>query len=205
MYTVLMTTMLSLPIFPLNPVQQDTLDQMSFHFTAGIASPSEMFSVGPEMTVKYEFLFKHPFMIRTGLDYRFGRMNQLKYPNGNYHGFTTSAEFIHYRGTTRMTGFIGIGIVYNFSKVGLDDEVADSVWTNESISDVRFEPSLGYRVIFGVRRSRLWSFEVRITDIRTNLVFERDLGPNRFSLERQKVKLGDIRISLGYLLPFSKH
>lgn len=201
MYAAILTTFLSLPIFPLNPTQQDTLDQMSFHFTAGVASPSEIISIGPEMTIKYEFLFQHPFMIRTGLDYRFGRMDQLKYPRGDYHGFTTSAEFLHYRGTKRMTGFVGMGVVYNFSKVVLDDDVADSVMAAESISDVRFDPHFGYRLIFGVRRSESWSFELRITDIRTNLVYERDLGPNRYSLQRESIKLSDVRLSFGYLLP----
>lgn len=204
MYSVILTSLLSLPIFPLNPTKQDTLDAMSFHFTAGIVSPSEILSVGPEITFKYEFLFKHPFMIRTGLDYRFARINHHNYPHGNFHGFTTSAELLHYRGTDRMTGFVGAGVVYTFNDVVLDNDVADSVLVNESITDVRFEPKLGYRIIFGIRRSRLWSFEVRITDVRTNLVYERDLGPNRFSLERQEVKLGDIRVSFGYLLPLSK-
>jgi hypothetical protein len=204
MYGYILSSLLSLPIFPLNPTHQDTLDVMSFHVTAGVASPSEILSIGPEMTLKYEFLFRHPFIIRTGLDYRFGRMNQIKYPHGDYHGFTTSAEFLHYRGTYRMTGFVGFGVVYNFSRVFLDDDVADSVWAAESISDVRFEPRLGYRLIFGVRRSKLWSFELRVTDIRTDLVYQRDLGPNRYSLERNKVKLSDIRISFGYLLPLDR-
>jgi len=204
MYGLLLSTLLSLPVFPLNPTNDDTLNRMNFHFTAGVVSPSELISIGPELTFKYEFLFSHPFVLRTGLDYRFGRMNQLKYPNGDFHGFTLSAECLHYRGSHRMKGFAGAGVVYNYSLVSLDSRVADSIMAAEQITDVRIDKHLGYRIIFGVRRSDLWSFEVRVTDIRTKLVYERDLGPNRFSLEKQRVKLSDIRVTVGYLLPLGR-
>ena len=204
MYNLSLTTLLSLPVFPLNPTQNDTANSMNLHFTAGVVSPSELISIGPEMTLKYEFLYSHPFVLRTGLDYRFGRMNQLKYPQGDYHGFTFSAEWLYYKGPHRMKGFVGAGVVYNYSLVETDKRAADSVLAAEQISDVRIDPRLGYRIIFGVRRSELWSFELRISDIRTNLVYQRDLGPNRYSLEKQRIKLSDIRVSLGYLLPLKR-
>ena len=205
MYGIILTSLLSLPIFPLNPAKQDTLNSMNLHITVGMASPSELLSIGPEFTIKYEFLFEHPFLLRTGLDYRYGRMNQLKYPKGDYHGFTTSAEALYYRGTNRMTGFVGGGIIYNISSISLDSRVADSILAGELISDVRLDNHLGYRLIFGLRRSRLWSFELRVTDVRTKLVYQRELAPYRYSLEKQKVKLSDIRISFGYLLPLRRN
>ena len=201
MYALIITALASLPIFPLNPIQDDTVSVMNFHFTAGVVSPSELISVGPELTIKYEFLFSHPFVLRTGLDYRFGRMNQLKYPKGDYHGFTFSAECLYYRGPQRMKGFAGAGVVYNYSQLSPDDPESDSIMVLQHITDVQIDKRLGYRIIFGLRRSDLWTFEVRITDIRTNLVYERDLGTNRFSLEKQKVKLSDIRVTVGYILP----
>ncbi len=204
MYGLILSSLLSFPVFPLNPTNNDTVSTMNFHFTAGVVSPSELISVGPELTLKYEFLFSHPFVLRTGLDYRFGRMNQLKYPKGDYHGFTLSAECLHYRGSHKMKGFAGAGVVYNYSQVSPDSRTADSIMVNEQISDVRIDKHLGYRIIFGVRRSDMWTFELRVTDIRTKLVYERDLGPNRFSLEKQSVKLSDIRVSFGYLLPLSR-
>ena len=204
MYGLIITALASLPIFPLNPTQDDTVNTMNFHFTAGVVSPSELVSVGPELTIKYEFLFSHPLVLRTGLDYRFGRMNQLKYPKGDYHGFTFSAECLYYRGSQKMKGFVGAGAVYNYSLVLPDSRTADSIMALEQISDVQIDKRLGYRIIFGVRRSDLWSFELRVTDIRTNLVYERDLAPNRFSLEKQKIKLSDIRVTVGYLLPLRR-
>jgi hypothetical protein len=99
-----------------------------------------------------------------------------------------------------MKGFVGAGIVYNYSLVSLDAWVTDSILAAEQISSVRVDPRFGYRIIFGVRRWDSWSFELRVTDIRTNLVYERHLAPNRYSLERQKIKLSDIRVSFGYLL-----
>jgi hypothetical protein len=204
MCSLIITALASLSIFPLNPAQDDTVNVMNLHFTAGVVSPSELISLGPEFTLKYEFLLSHPFVLRTGFDYRFGRMKQLKYPQGDYQGFTISAECLHYRGSHRMKGIIGAGIVYNYSSVSLDDRVADSIMAAQQIADVRVEPHFGYRIILGLRRSDLWSFELRVTDIRTNLVYQRDLAPNRFSLERQRFKLSDVRVSFGYLLPLLK-
>lgn len=204
MYSLVLTALVSFPIFPLNPTQDDTANSMNIHFTAGVVSPSELISIGPEMTLKYELLFSHPIVLRTGLDYRFGRMNQLKYPKGDYHGFTFSAECLYYKGSHRMKGFVGAGIIYNYSKLIIDNTVTDSIMVIQQISDVRIDPRLGYRVIFGIRRSELWTFELRISDIRTNLVYQRDLGPNRYSLEKQDIKLSDIRVSLGYLLPLKR-
>ncbi len=201
MYALIITALAGLPIFPLNPTQNDSVSTMNVHFTAGVVSPSELISAGPELTVKYELLFSHPFIIRTGLDYRFGRMSQLKYPKGGYHGFTFSAECLHYRGSHKMKGFAGAGVVYNYSRVSPDNPEFDSIMVLQQIDNVRIDKRLGYRIIFGVRRSDLWSIELRVTDIRTNLVYERDLAPNRYSLQRQKIKLSDIRFTVGYLLP----
>ncbi len=201
MYALIITALASLPVFPLNPTQNDTLNSMNFHFTAGVVSPSELISAGPELTFKYEILYHHPFVLRTGLDYRFGRMNQLKYPKGDYHSFTFSAEWLHYRGSHKMKGIAGAGLVYNYSHVLPDDPESDSIMALKQISDVEMDKRIGYRIILGLRRFDLWTFEVRITDIRTNLVYRRDLGPNLFSLEKQKIKLSDIGVSVGYLLP----
>jgi len=204
MYSLILTTFISLPAFPLNPTNDDTVNTMNIHLTAGVVSPSELISVGPEATFKYEFLFNHPFVLRTGLDYRFGRINQLKYPKGDYHGFTFSGECLYYKGSHRMKGYVGGGIIYNYSKVKTDQKAADSIMAADQISDVRIDPRFGYRFILGLRRSDIWSIELRVSDIRTNLVYERDLGPNRFSLERFRIKLSDIRVSVGYLLPLAR-
>jgi hypothetical protein len=204
MQSILLSTLLSLPIFPLNPSYDDTLNRVNIHFTAGLASPSELVSVGPEFTIKYEYLVTHPFVLRTGLDYRYGRLNGLKYPDGNYHGFTTSGEVLYYRGSHKMTGFVGGGLLYNFNTLDIDNGSDDSILALNQISSVSMENRFGYRVIFGLRRYGTWSFELRISDIRNNLVYRRDLAPNRYSLQKEKVKLSDIRVSFGYILPILK-
>ncbi len=201
MYTLIITALASLPIYPLNPTQNDTINVMNLQFTAGVVSPSELISIGPEFTLKYEFLFSHPFVLRTGFDYRYGRMNQLKYPKGDYYGYTFSGECLYYKGSHETKGFIGAGVVYNYSGVSPDDPVADSIMTLRQISDISIDKKLGYRIILGLRRFNLWAFEIRLTDIRTDLVYQRNLSPNLFSLEKQKIKLNDVRVSVGYLLP----
>jgi len=200
MYSLILTSLLSLPIFPLNPTEIDTLNSMNFHITAGISSPSDFATMGPEFTLKYEFLFYHPIVFRTGVDYSFGRVAKLTFPKGDVQNFTTSVEILYYKGTNRMMGFLGMGVVYNKSYVNMDGSVADSMFAAENISDVYLEGRAGYRFIFGLRKSRLWSFEIRMTDIKTKLVYQRNLGPFRYSLERIPVRLSDFRISLGYLI-----
>ncbi len=200
MYSLILTSLLSLPIFPLNPTDIDTLNSMNFHITVGLSGPSDIVSMGPEITLKYEFLFYHPIVFRTGVDYNKGRVTKLSFPNGDFHGFTTSAEILYYRGTDRMMGFLGMGVVYNKSYLNMDGNVADSVFAAESISDVYLEGRAGFRLIFGLRKSRLWSFEIRMTDIRTHLVYQRNLGAYRYSIQREPVRLSDFRITLGYLI-----
>ncbi|MGH8014624.1 MAG: hypothetical protein ACREBV_00340, partial [Candidatus Zixiibacteriota bacterium] len=71
----------------------------------------------------------------------------------------------------------------------------------KQVTEISLDKKFGYRIIVGFRRSQNWSFELRVTDITSSLVYKRDLGPNRYSLQKEKVKLSDIRISFGYILP----
>ncbi|MEE8403903.1 MAG: hypothetical protein V3S17_00775 [candidate division Zixibacteria bacterium] len=200
MYSLILTSLLSLPVFPLNPTDRDTLNSSNFHITAGVSSPSDFATAGPEFTLKYELLFYHPIVLRTGVEYNRGRVTKISFPNGDYHGFTTSVEILYYRGTDRMMGFMGMGVVYNQSYLNMDGSVADSLLAAENISDVYLRGNAGYRFIFGLRKSRLWSFEIRMTDIRTHLVYRRNLGAYRYSIQREPVRLSDFRITLGYLI-----
>lgn len=200
MYSLILTSLLSLPVFPLNPTDRDTLNSSNFHITAGVSSPSDFATAGPEFTLKYELLFYHPIVLRTGVEYNRGRVTKISFPNGDYHGLTTSVEILYYRGTDRMMGFMGMGVVYNQSYLNMDGSVADSLLAAEKISDVYLQGNAGYRFIFGLRKSRLWSFEIRMTDIRTHLVYQRNLGAYRYSIQREPVRLSDFRITLGYLI-----
>ena len=200
MYSLILTSLLSLPVFPLNPIDRDTLNSSNFHITAGVSSPSDLASGGPEVILKYELLLYHPVILRTGVEYNRGRTNKISFPKGDFHGITTSAEILYYRGTDHLMGFVGMGVVYNQSYLNMDGDVADSLLAAENISDVYLQGNAGYRFIFGLRKSRLWSFEIRMTDIRTNLVYHRDIGPNRFSIQRVPIRLSDFRITLGYLI-----
>ena len=200
MYSLILTSLLSLPVFPLNPTDIDTINSMNFHITAGVSGPSDFASAGPEFTLKYELLFYHPIVLRTGVEYNRGRVTKISFPKGDYYGITTSAEILYYRGTDRMMGFVGMGVVYNQSYLNMDGNVADLLLADKNISDVFLQGNAGYRFIFGLRKSRLWSFEIRMTDIRTNLVNHRDLGLNRFSIQRVPIRLSDFRITLGYLI-----
>ena len=75
MLTLLFTCFLTLPLYPLNPVEQDTLAMMNLHVTAGFNAPNRFGSISPELTGKYEMLFKHPFVVRAACDYRYGTVS----------------------------------------------------------------------------------------------------------------------------------
>ena len=200
MYSLILTSLLSLPVFPLNPTAVDTINTMNLHITAGISGPSGFASAGPEFTLKYELLFYHPIIIRTGVEYSRGKTTKLSFPKGDFYGLTTSAEILYYRGTDRLMGCVGMGGVYNQSYLNMDGNVADALLADENIRDVYLQGNAGYRFIFGLRKSRLWSFEIRMTDIRSNLVYQRNLGAYRYSITRVGVRLSDFRLTLGYLI-----
>jgi len=204
MYLLLLTSWLCLPLAPLNPIEEDTLASINLHFAAGVSGPNGIVSTGPEISARYEMLVLHPLFVRGGIDYRYAKMNSGLHPKGNLHTTTLSLETLYYRGTDHLTGYIGGGIVYTFNWFNLTTAAADSLWTNESVTNVDVNPQTGYRITFGLRYHQSYSLEVSVTELRPDIVKRSTTGRTNFYEEYRETRTGSFRITLGYLLPLAR-
>ncbi len=202
MHFLVLTSWLCLPLFPLNPVAQDTLPPFSAHVSAGIGSPNRLTGPTAELTAKYEVLLFHPLVARTAIDYRIGKVTSKLYPKGILQGATLSLEFFAYRGTRRLTGYLGLGVVYAYHSYSLSKAAADSLRTNHLISDIDVIPTFGYRLTLGLRFHRSVSLEIGITEVSPKLKYIQWLSPSSYATSYEKVRLSEARVTLGYLWSF---
>lgn len=199
MTALLFATLVSLPIYPLNPVEQDTISFINVHVTAGLNGPGSIVNTGPEFTVKYEMVIAHPFIIRTAFDYRYGAVRSIHYPDGGLHRMTVSADGLYYRGTDKLTGYVGLGLVWSTFDYSLSAAAADSLLTNFGIEEVGMSSGLGYRITGGLRIHKSYSIEIGLTDTRPDYTYTIRHDENRFSVGSEQVRFNDFRISFGYL------
>lgn len=204
MINLLLATWLSLPLYPLNPTDVDTLNSMNLHITAGLNGPSSVLSTGPEITLKFEYLIYHPFLFRTSLDYRYGNIKSVILPDGKLHRGTLSAEFLYYRGTKHLTGYLGFGVVMASSTFDLVPADNDSLVINEHYTDVNISRSYGMRLSFGLRYKGSYSLEIGITEINPEFIYFKRLNNGWFSESKEKFRFNDFKVSLGYIIPL-KH
>ncbi|MFH1686825.1 MAG: hypothetical protein ABIE70_04810 [bacterium] len=201
MHALLLATLLSMPLYPVNPIQQDTVAMLNAHITAGVSAPDGIISTGFEATSKIEMMLIHPVVVRAGLDYRAGSLRARRYPEGTLHGPTFSVEALYYRGTNRLTGFVGGGVVLTKYFVHLSGSAADSLMANHQIYGMYVEPKLGYRFSAGLRIRGAMSIEIGLTSVTTDFLFRKSTGLNTYRQWREPVKFRDVRISIGYVLP----
>lgn len=200
MLPLLMAAFLSLPLYPLNPTKIDTVKATNLHITAGLNGPSQIMPTGPEFTAKYEMLFYHPLIARTSLDYRFGKVNSEKFPNGYIHRGNISAEILYYHGTNQMMGFIGGGIVFSMSHFKPDDEVMRQLNDEFGYTDINIRKAFGYRLTFGLRYNSTYSLEVGITEIKPRFEYITNYEPGHYAVKTEKFRFNDFKISIGYLI-----
>ena len=199
-----MTSWLCLPAFPLNPTAQDTLALMNLHFTVGMSGPNRLTKAGPEVTAKYEILMVHPVVARMAFEYRFGEANSKLYPAGDFHGGTLSLVALYYRGTRKMTGYIGAGVVYTFHGFQPTSRVSDSLRVNHGINKVSFEPAFGYRIILGLRFHHAFSLEIGVTEVKPELAFTERISSDKYAISTEKIRLSEVRVTVGYLLTLKR-
>jgi len=210
MLAILLASLLTLPLYPLNPVEEDTLSVINIHFTAGINGPNSFGPVSPEISIKYETLIKHPIVLRASSEYKYGTVNSKFYPNGHLHGITFSLEVFYYRGTDNLTAYLGLGPLLGLNRIlgpllGLNrmtmyKSTRDSLQTNYNIIDVSVRPAIGYRISMGIRYKRTYSIELSLSQAEPKLVYTRQISPINFSELTSKVKVNDVRITFGYLI-----
>jgi|GEM_PF-576490 len=207
MYTLLLTAWLCLPLAPLNPVEQDTVSAMNLHFTAGVSSPTSILSTGPVFSAKWEMLAIHPVIIRSAIDYQYGNfknrtfriLEDISEIKGNLHQFTFSADVLYYRGTDRLTGYLGLGAIYTFGNLNFSSETMSLLHDNYDIIDVSLQPQFGYRLTLGLRYQKVYSLEIAILEIEPNFMVLYNTGLNTYSEVTQRTNFSGFKVSLGYL------
>jgi hypothetical protein len=199
MLAVLLTSLLAVPVFPLNPTAQDTLASKDLHFTVGLGGPDRFVSISPEVTAKYEMLIHHPYMVRGTCGYRYGQVSSKLYPKGAISGITFSVEGLYYRGTDKLTGYLAAGPIMMLNYIAVSAASADSLRSNHGITDASFRPAFGYRITLGLRYHRVYSLEVSASQWYSKLVYTRRLSPTVFSQITEKTSVGDVRVTIGYL------
>jgi len=202
MYSLVLSTLLSLPLYPLNPVAQDTLNTVNLHLTAGFNSPNSIVQSGPEFTAKTEWLVSHPFVVRGALEYKYARVSSSQYPEGNIGTITISSDVLYYRGTDQLTGYLGVGPVYVVSNYSPSDKSEKLTFKGDILTDALIKDSFGYRLTLGLRFHKFYSLELAATEVKTNFITKNQIDASHFSESASRVRLGDVRVTLGYLIDF---
>ncbi len=201
MHALLFSALLSLPLYPVNPVKQDTVNFMNVHFTAGFTGPNGILSTSAEFTARYELMVVYPLVVRAAAEYKVGSVVNGNFPEGVLYGPTVALEALYYRGTNRMTGFFGFGLLWAMYDLKLSGPAADSLRTHYNVTEVRLKSAPGYRIIMGLRFGRALSLEISTSDVRPDFLYRRTLGGNSYALQSQDARFLDFRLSLGYLIP----
>jgi len=196
---LLLTGILTLPLYPLNPVEQDTLPPANIHVSVGAASPNELLPFTPVLSTKTEWLLFHPIVFRPSVDYRFSDTRNGNMPDGFMHQVVFSMETFAYRGTHDLTGYVGFGLLWAINDYDLDSRAADSLLLNEDLAKVTLDNSFGYRLSMGIRWSRVYSIEVNVTELDSRMHFTSSTVGSVFRTYSEEVDLGDFRINFGYL------
>ncbi len=201
MYALILSTLLSLPLYPLNPTAQDTINTMNLHVTMGYIGRGESVSAGPEATLKFETVLQHPFILRAALEYRYGSIVSNYLPHGNISRILIAPEFIYYRGTRKLTAYLGGGPVYSFDYYSPRAATMDSLRAQTGVTSLRVSDVFGYRITLGLRLHRIYSLEIGITELHPDFVFRKDYPANIYSVRSEEFRFNDFRVSVGYLIP----
>jgi opacity protein-like surface antigen len=194
---------MALPLFPLNPVEQDTLNTVNLHVTAGLTGPDNLVDPGFQFTGKYELLVKHPFVVRGAAEYGYNPIGDRDLPDGSIHAMNLALEGLYYRGTDHMTGFIGAGVVLYKGFVSLDSDAADSLFQTSQVTDVDIKSKIGWRFLLGLRFSKVFSVEVALSEIRPTLIETQQIGADQFKETSTGYRLHTVRLTLGYVFSLS--
>ncbi|MCP4686147.1 MAG: hypothetical protein GY867_11980, partial [bacterium] len=165
MNALLMAAWLTLPLAPMNPIEEDTLPSMSAHVTVAVTAPNGIVSAGPELSAKYELLVIHPFVVRGAVDFKYCHTVSDLFPKGELFSLPLSLDAIYYRGTDHLTGYIGFGGIYAVNYFTPGSSTLDSLTRYQSVVDVEMRDEFGYRLTLGLRYKKAYSLEISISEI----------------------------------------
>ncbi len=204
MFSLAAAVLSLLPIYPLNPTQQDTLNSVSMHFAGTLTGPNALVSASPGASLKCELLVIHPLVIRPAIEYSYGSILARRYPRGNLHSISSVLEVLYYRGTDKLSGYIGGGGFITANLFNLGKYSADSLLLYEKVEDVDISHAIGYRLLFGLRFDKAYSVELSFSDTRPDYIYTQRISPTQFSQYREQLQFTDIRLSFGYIIPVSR-
>lgn len=204
MFSLAAAALTLLPIYPLNPIKQDTLNSVSMHMTASVTGPNTLVSASPGASLKCELLVIHPFVIRGAMEYGYGSILTRRYPRGSLHSITSALEVLLYRGTNDLSGYIGGGGFLTANLFALGKYSADSLLLYEKVEDVDISHAVGYRILFGLRFDKVYSVELSFSDTRPDYIYTERISPTLFSEYREQLRFTDVRLSIGYIVPISR-
>ncbi len=203
MLSAVLTSLLLLPIAPLNPIEQDTLATDNLQFAIGLSTPNGILDAGPSAALFYEYRPLHPWIVRAGVEYRYGEVSGALNPNGELNSYTFSLEGFYYRGSGNWIGYIGGGGLLALNSYNLGSVDADSLFAIEGVTDVEMSQSFGYRILLGLRYKTDYAIEIRVSEVRPDFIFETATGPNSTRFETRQTKTSTISLSFGYILPLN--
>lgn len=204
MIAYLFASLLALPIYPLNPTVQDTVAVSNIHMTIGINGPNRVAGVSPEITLKYEWLIDHPYLVRLSAGYTNSLIDSRFYPNGTLHGFTIVSEIMAYRGSNKLMAFVGTGPMLSLGVLNLTSRATDSLKNEHNITQVMFKPNFGYRLSFGLRYHRVYSLEISMSRYKANFLYRQTFSNGTLAEYYDDAKISDVRITIGYLFNAGK-
>jgi len=199
MLTLLLAAWMAMPMYPLNPTAEDTLNTLNVHVSVGVTSPNRLAAPGPNVSARTELLLKHPWVVRATAEYSYATIESNLYPDGDLHGLTVGVDGLYYRGTEKMTGFIGAGVMYYHGYISTDGAAADSLYRNHGITDISMSGRFGLRAMVGLRFGHNLSLELGVSEVRPLVVTTAELDNDRIGVNSERIALHDVRLTLGYL------
>ena len=207
MHVLLMLTWLAAPLAPLNPIEQDTFPPAALHAAIGGAIGNGIVSAGPIIAIQYEQLAIHPIVVRGGVELRAGSAKMRIWPDGdtgssavidgNCESMALGVDCFCYRGTRRLTAYIGIGLLYSFSHFNANSSSIAPARAEWGIDDLSVQQQFGYRLLLGLRFRKNYSFEIEVTELRPDVQFSGRLSPTRYFTGSNQTRLSTFSLSLG--------
>jgi hypothetical protein len=201
---MILSTLLALSIYPLNPIPEDTINAVNAHVAIGVVAPNGIIDAVPELSGHLEASVAHPFVVRSSVDFRYSSVATSQWPQGNLFSTTLSTDLLYYRGTDRLTAYFGVGVLYALNSFDVDKKELDSLYALDGITDVRFENNLGIRLTIGMRFRARYSVEIAFTRMDAGFIYDRRLSATMFAFNRREVSLNDARVSVGYIFPLRR-
>jgi hypothetical protein len=207
MHLLLALYWLAAPLAPLNPVEQDTLPAAAVHANFGVAVGNGVISTGPTFSIQYEQLAVHPIIVRGGVELRTGSAAMRIWPEGDTgtpslirgscRSMALGIDVFYYRGTNRLTAYLGVGVLYSFSHFSPDFASISPLRAKYGIDEVSVQRQFGYRLLLGLRFRKVYSFEIEVTELRPEVRFSGRLSPTQYFSGSNETRLGTFGFSLG--------